>query len=1042
MTEFPVILRGTPSTEGWQPPGAEHRGRSLAQQVSLYWHAAADANAEGDRFGLLAALIARGRLVLHGVIVVPDDLGARDPAALTGIQRWAKAHRLDTALGPAPWRVVGLSEFFDPEATREATDEKAAKPWAFVPNAYNRGAGPVVGVDHGRTGGLVAEHVETRTGRNAQSWQLWLPGWGRPNAEQGKVDRVSPHRPPLLVSSRRKGWSVRFGPCAGGFGTRGAAFLDLLTGAYVLDADRAAGFVEHARHFGVDAEPLPVTVTLDASGAARMAEALRSVHALGLALDEDAAKWFTTPQDRAEGTVRFPIAFAHSPAGVADHLLRRFRVDAPLRRFALRPEEGAAWWEAFHGGWNDADPAFLGRPFGAVVLDLSSAYPLTAHLVDWWDVMTANRLVRRSVLGELRTLCRRAVKDPTVVLDPAVWARFSLTLCEVVPDAECFPVALDDPARPDGRTETVPVVARGRTMFYAWPDVVAAAILSGRVPRIVRAVRLVPEGRQERLRQRVPIYPGLVLDADADPVLGLVRRRRQAKVEGGKVLAAELHAATNSLVSGNFERADDVLLYTGGARRTRGDGRSRQDGGTWRTVERAGPWTFAPLGVTVTAGARLLLAVMDRMARDLGTRVAYRDTDSSILPASPEGGTLTLPDGTAVHELSDAEVDSLVAAFDGLSPEPAWPVWKRTPGPGEEPLRCVIFGPKRHAEWHGPDDAPRLVDWTETGLGGYWTDPAALQGRQGEAGRAWSKVAVERAVRYVAAKVRSEGTGERVFPGPVPWDAADPSVPAFPAFRRLQVTSPRMLESLPPSLGAHLGSRFVETSSPIELDSSYVAIDPGGALDDWQSLGWVHRRTGQRVRVTTTGTDYSAVRLGALRDRADAYGFPPRGERVESATVTPLSVVYRGRVSPVLDASDDGEPGDLARFRVRYEDAHGLGPGQRAALVALARSMPASEFAALAGTTPRVARGVALGELPRPAATRRVLAALRRSGAAWIVPTERVCALDGCEHPVEGRRRYCACCPSHAERGRKRAQRSNRSPEPGTPGPAERKETR
>lgn len=1027
MTHLPVILRGSPGTEGWQPPGPEYRGRRLSQQVSIYWHAAADAGADGDQLGILAVLVARGRLVLHGLIVVPDALGARDRAALAGIQRWATAHPLDTVAGAAPWRVVGLSEFFDPMATREATEEKPAKPWAFVPNAYNRGAGPVVGVDQGRVAGLVAEHVEVRKGRKAQSWQCWLPGWGRPNAEQGKVDRVSPHRPPLIVSSRRKGWSVSFGPCRGGFGTRGAAFLDLLTGAYALDADRSAGFVEHARHFGVDAAPLPVTVGVDASGAARMVEAVRSVHVLGLAVDEEAGKWFTTPQDRAEGTVRFPIAWAHSPAGVADHLLRRFRVDPPLRRFALAPEEDAAWWEAFHGARCDADPAFLGRPFGAVVLDVTSDYPLTAHLGGWWDVMTADRLVRRSVLGELRSLCQRATKDPTVVLDPAVWARFGLTICEVVPDGECFPVALDDPARPDGRTETAPVVARGRSLFYSWCDVVATAILSGRVPRILRAVRLVPEGRQSGLRRRVAVYPGLVLDANADPVLGLVRRRREAKAAGDKVLAAELHAVTNSLVSGNFERLDDVATKVGGS---------------WRTVERAGPWTFAPLGTTVTAGARLLLAVLDRMARDLGSRVAYRDTDSSILPASPAGGTLVLPDGSEVHEVSDAEVDRIVAAFDRLSPEAGWPVWKRTPAPGEAPLRCVVFGPKRHVEYRGTDDAPELIDWTETGLGGHWADPASLQGRCAEGGRAWSKLVVERAIRHAAAKVRADETGERVFPSPVPWDDPDPAVPAFPTLRRLQVTSPRLLDTLPASLGAHLGSRFVEASSPIEPDASFVAIDPGGSLDGWQDLGWVHRKSGLRVRVTTTGTDYSAVRLEPLRDRADAYGHAPRGGRVESVTVTPLAVVYRGRVSPVLDASEDGLPGDLVRFRVRYDDAHGLGPGQHEALVALARSMPASEFAELAGTTPRMGALIARGELPRPSTTRRILAALRRSGGAWIVPTERCCALDGCDHPVDGRRRYCACCPQHAERGRKRVQRSTRSPEPGGPRPAERKETR
>ncbi len=423
------------------------------------------------------------------------------------------------------------------------------------------------------------------------------------------------------------------------------------------------------------------------------------------------------------------------------------------------------------------------------------------------------------------------------------------------------------------------------------------------------------------------------------------------------------------------------------------------------------------------------LAVLARQVADLGGVVAYRDTDSSILPASPEGGTLAIANGSSVRELSYPEVDGLLAGFDRLSPEPgAWPVWKRSPRPGEKPMRCTVFGPKRHAEYRGTDDVPELVEWTEAGLGGMWTDPSAIQGRCAEGGRAWSRTAVEREVRFASAKLRAEAGGTWAFPGPVPWDNPDLAVPAFPTLRRLQVTSPELLATLPTSLGAHLGSRFVEASSPIEVGASYVALDPGGPLVGWQDLRWLRRANGQQVKVTTTGTEYGAVRLEPLRDRANAYGDPPKGERVESVMVAPLSVVYRGRVSPVLDASEDGMPGSLARFRVRYEDPHGLGTGQREALVALATSMSSRDFAELATVTPRRARQIADDRLPRRSTIERILRELRRNGAAWTVPVERVCGLDGCEHPVVGRRTYCAC-EDHADHrmtAKKRRQRAAR----------------
>jgi hypothetical protein len=81
-----------------------------------------------------------------------------------------------------------------------------------------------------------------------------------------------------------------------------------------------------------------------------------------------------------------------------------------------------------------------------------------------------------------------------VALDPDVWKTFGCTLAEVVPDGEPWPVEIEDPQRPDGRLELVGVVSPDRPFFFAWPDVVAAAVLSGRPPKIVRAVRYAPKG--------------------------------------------------------------------------------------------------------------------------------------------------------------------------------------------------------------------------------------------------------------------------------------------------------------------------------------------------------------------------------------------------------------------------------------------------------------------------------------------------------------------------------------------------------------------
>ena len=1028
MKNLPIVLRAAPPMGEDPKPGLPVRVKGLASRSALYLFTTADAGADGDTFGLGAAIVACGALIAQAVVIVPDDLGERDPVALAEVERWAATQRFDGLAGRASWRVVTLAEFTDPKATVED------QPWAFQPAAYSTSGAVTVGADLGRTLSLMAEHVVARKGTHAGKWEVFLPGWGKRYEAGSNVSTTLPHRPGLRVEHRRVGWQVSFGPRERGNGQKGRKdFVDLLSLAYVLDGDRAAGFVEHARNAGVTAEELPIVAPVDAVGAAQVAQALDDIRALALALDDKAAGWFTTSVDRQDGIRRIDLARSSSPAALATMIPARFSATPPLTKFHLTHGEHQRWFESFHGGWADGDERLWRRPFQAVYADLSSAFPLVAHHVGWWSLRIADHLGREIVTADLKRLCARAIADPTVVLDPATWQRFGITRAEVVPQGEPWYVDVDDPTRPDGRCVTVPLVAEGRTANYSWFDVVGAAVRARRVPEIVRAVRLVPVGREFGLRRRVPVLPELVCNLDDDPAADLVRRRRQAKEGGDSVLSAQLHALVNALVSGNPSRLDSRLRRVSGTLTV-----AEQPGGTEH---------FMPVAATVQAGARMLLAVLDRLVTDLGGTVAYRNTDSSIIPASPGGGTLTLPDGSTIHQLAWSEVDGVLGAFERLAPEPAWPVWKTERGADDNPLRCLVFGQQRHVEYVLKPDGPELIDWTESGLGGRWSDPAGMPGRCLDGGRAWSRAAVLREVVYAEALVVQPKDAIR---DTAPWDTS--GAVRFPALRRLQVTTPTIKATLPEQLGAQLGSRFLEGSVSTLRDQSVhsvVALDPGGDLAGWETLRWLDRATGMPVRVTTSSLDTDRpdpVLLESLSARAAAFARQLPSAPVDSAVLTPLSVQYRGRVSGVLDAGDGGEPEDVIREeRPEYVDIYGFGPGQRKALFALVKELGASEFARQTGCTPRTARKLAAGKLPTPATVRRILAVVRTRECEG--PRRPTCALDGCSRPIpKGARKYCS--PAHSDRAwRSRTKDPGRRPlarprraavdlvtEPGCPG--------
>jgi hypothetical protein len=54
--------------------------------------------------------------------------------------------------------------------------------------------------------------------------------------------------------------------------------------------------------------------------------------------------------------------------------------------------------------------------------------------------------------------------------------------------------------------------------------------------------------------------------------------------------------------------------------------------GRFIEIEAPGPYNFLPLASSVSSGALLLLAILDRLVRHHEGHIHYRDTDSSIIP--------------------------------------------------------------------------------------------------------------------------------------------------------------------------------------------------------------------------------------------------------------------------------------------------------------------------------------------------------------------------------------------------------------------------
>ena len=93
-------------------------------------------------------------------------------------------------------------------------------------------------------------------------------------------------------------------------------------------------------------------------------------------------------------------------------------------------------------------------------------------------------------------------------------------------------------------------------------------------------------------------------------------------------------------------------------------------------VERPGKFQFPPAAALITAGGRLMLAILERMVKDLGGTYLLTDTDSMLFVASKGGGLIPCPGGpyntangtSAIKAITWKQVDEICAKLNRLNP--------------------------------------------------------------------------------------------------------------------------------------------------------------------------------------------------------------------------------------------------------------------------------------------------------------------------------------------------------------------------------------
>jgi hypothetical protein len=300
--------------------------------------------------------------------------------------------------------------------------------------------------------------------------------------------------------------------------------------------------------------------------------------------------------------------------------------------------------------------------------DFTSQYPTVNALLGNWDLLTAEKVRVEDCTNEIREMLQSLKPDDPY--DPTFWKRLSF-FALVLPAEVILPVRTVY----NGRTQNIGInfLTSQLAIWYAGPDIVSSALQSKKAPEIVKAIRVIPAGRQSSLRP-TNLAGTVAINPKSDDFFCHVIEQKTVHKPTNKNLSHFLKILANSgsyglFVEVNQEKVSEpanVHIFSGDISREK----------FLSEVEKTGVWYFPTLASLITAGGRLLLSMLETIVAEAGGSYLFCDTDSLCIVSNEMGGLVPCPGGS--HKLSDGsdavkalswhEVDEIAAKFNQLNP--------------------------------------------------------------------------------------------------------------------------------------------------------------------------------------------------------------------------------------------------------------------------------------------------------------------------------------------------------------------------------------
>jgi hypothetical protein len=356
---------------------------------------------------------------------------------------------------------------------------------------------------------------------------------------------------------------------------------------------------------------------------------------------------------------------AYSPASIAKSYLAEMRIKKPKMHLKTPRKTLGIAMQSYYGGRAECRIRRTAVP--VIHTDFTSQYPTVNALLGNWDVLTSSSVNFVDCTKSAKALLSSVTLENT--FDPKFWKQLSF-FALVKPQGDILPVRTVY----NGRTQNIGLnyLTTEKPIWYAGPDVIASAILTGKYPKVLKALRMVPHGRQSKLAS-TNLGGMVAIDPAKDDFYRKVIEQRFLHKKENKALAEFLKVLANSGSYGLFvevntetkKKAEKVRYFSGEKKGRRETPYS----------EKPGDWYFPPLASLITSGGRLLLAMLEKSVSEKEGSYLFCDTDSLCVVATQEGGFIPCEGGqfrretkAAIKALSLAEVRLIAQKFANLNP--------------------------------------------------------------------------------------------------------------------------------------------------------------------------------------------------------------------------------------------------------------------------------------------------------------------------------------------------------------------------------------